>query len=170
MRETLKCDIQWFSHHSCLRKHQEEWLLREKACLEGSEDTEEALSRMMWWGRRKDLLSSPSVVSVVSLGKSSHHFTVVGSLRMISSFVLSKKKLECTMTKLNRSQFRQVYSLSSLQVIHSQTQHENKTQIHTYQTEVISNGASLFITSFFEKHFREWCDEDGGRIYCLLLL
>ena len=49
------------------------------------EGIEEALSRMMWWGRRKDLLSSPSVVSVVSLGKSCHYFTVVGSLRMINS-------------------------------------------------------------------------------------
>ena len=85
MRETMKCDIQWFSHHSCLQKREGEWLSREKACLEGSEDNEEALSRMMWWGRRKESLSSPSVVRVVTLGKSSHHFTVVGSLRRINS-------------------------------------------------------------------------------------
>ena len=47
----------------------------------------------MWWGRRKDSLSSPSVVSVVSLGKSSHHFTVVGSLRMINSVESSSSNL-----------------------------------------------------------------------------
>ena len=32
---------------------------------------------------------------------------------------------ECMFTKSNRSQFRQVYSLFSFQLIHSQTRHEN---------------------------------------------
>ena len=59
---------------------------------------------------------------------------------------------KCIFTKLNRSQFRQVYSLFSLQLIHSQTLHENIYETHHHQTEVISNWASLFITSFFQNH------------------
>ncbi len=59
---------------------------------------------------------------------------------------------ECIFTKSNGSQFRQVYSLLSLQSIHSQTQQENINRMHDHQTEVISNWVSLFIISFFENH------------------
>ena len=52
---------------------------------------------------------------------------------------------ECTVTKSNGSQFRQVYSSFSLQAIHSQIQHENNNGMPLYQTEVISNWACLFI-------------------------
>ena len=55
-------------------------------------------------------------------------------------------------TKSNGSQFRQVYSSFSLQAIHSQILHENNNRMHNYQTEVISNWASLFIISFFQNH------------------
>ena len=59
---------------------------------------------------------------------------------------------ECTFTKSNRSQFRQICSSFSLQAIHSQTLHENNHRMPLYQTEVISNWACLFIISFFQNH------------------
>ena len=49
------------------------------------DDKEESLSRVMLRTQHKDSLSSPSVVSVVSLGKSIHHFLSSSSLRIISS-------------------------------------------------------------------------------------
>ena len=61
-------------------------------------------------------------------------------------------KLECTLTKLNGSQFRQVYSSFSLQSNHSQIRHENSRRMPHHQTEVISNWASLFIIPIFSKH------------------
>ena len=61
-------------------------------------------------------------------------------------------ELECMDTKSNGSQFRQVCSSFSLQSIHPQTQHENNTGMHDYQTGVISNAASLFIISILENH------------------
>ena len=60
--------------------------------------------------------------------------------------------LECTITKLNGSQFRQVYSSFSILTIHSQIQHENNHRMLYHQTEVISSRACLFITSFLENH------------------
>ena len=55
-------------------------------------------------------------------------------------------------TELNGSQFRQIYSSFSFQSIHPQTLHEHTHGMHNDQTEVISNWASLFFISFFEKH------------------
>ena len=60
--------------------------------------------------------------------------------------------MECTTTKLNGSQFRQIYSSLSLQTIHSQMQHKSSYGMHHHQIEVISNWANLFIISFFENH------------------
>ena len=51
------------------------------------------------------------------------------------------------MTKLNGSQFRQIYSLLSLQAIHSLTQDEKNNRMHDYQIEVISISVNLFINS-----------------------
>ena len=59
---------------------------------------------------------------------------------------------ECTTTKSNGSQFRQIYSSLSLQTIHSQMQHKSSYGMHHHQIEVISNWANLFIISFFENH------------------
>ena len=59
---------------------------------------------------------------------------------------------EYTVTKSNGSQFRQIYSSFSFPLIHFQTPHENKQQMHSFQTEVISNWASLFINSFHQSH------------------
>ena len=53
--------------------------------------------------------------------------------------------MECTTTKSNGSQLRQVYSVLPLQAIYSQILHENTTQMHYYQIEWKSIQASLFI-------------------------
>ena len=82
---------------------------------------------------------------------SSLHFIITTSHDQFTRFVILLET-ECPFTKSNGSQFRQVYSSFSLQTIHFQTQHENNHQMHTYQTEVISNWASLFIISFFHNH------------------
>ena len=50
-------------------------------------------------------------------------------------------------TKLNGSQFRQIYSLLSLQAIHSLTQDEKNSGMHDNQIEVISISVNLFINS-----------------------
>ena len=61
-------------------------------------------------------------------------------------------EMECTPTKLNGSQFRQVYSLFTFHSIHSQTLYENTDRMLAYQTEVIANWACLFIIPFFKNH------------------
>ena len=81
---------------------------------------------------------------------SSVHLIITTSHDQFSWFIIIKS--ECTITKLNGSQFRQVYSSISLQSIHSQALHENNHGMHLYQTEWTSNWASLFVTSFFENH------------------
>ena len=82
---------------------------------------------------------------------SSSHFIITTSHDQFSWFIIILE-LECTFTKSNGRQFRQVYSSFSLQSIHSQTLHENKHGMHHHQTGVISNWASLFIISFFQNH------------------
>ena len=64
------------------RKHDADWIQREKACLMVSKDEEESLSRMMWYISSKDVLYSPMVVIVVSLGKSIHHNNSIHMLRI----------------------------------------------------------------------------------------
>ena len=100
----------------------------------------------MWRGLRKDQLLD-GVVSEVSLGKSIHQ----SSLPNITSHYKGRWfiiiKLECIPTKLNGSQFRQIYSLLSLQAIHSLTQDEKNKGMHDYQIEVISISVNLFINS-----------------------
>ena len=102
--------------------------------------------------RKLECTVFPSVVSEVSLGKSIHQFISSSPLRMINSVEIITMNQNACLTKLNGSQFRQVYSSLSLQYIHSQIQHENNSRMQTHQTEVISNWASLFITSFFDNH------------------
>ena len=82
---------------------------------------------------------------------SSIHSIIITSHYQFTRFIIVLET-ECTFTKSNGSQFRQVYSVLPLQAIHSQTPHENNTGIHTYQIEVISNWASLFITSIHHTH------------------
>ena len=81
---------------------------------------------------------------------SSIHFIIITSHDQLSRVIIIE--LECTFTKLNSSQFRQVYSSFSLQSIHSQTLHENNCRMHNIQIEVISNWASLLVISFFHNH------------------
>ena len=81
---------------------------------------------------------------------SSFHFIITTSHDQFSGFIIIET--ECIITKLNGSQLRQVYSLLFLQAIHSQTLHENTDRMTRCQSRVISNWASLFIISFFEKH------------------
>ena len=78
------------------------------------------------------------------------HFIITTSHYQFTRFIILET--ECTVTQSNRSQFRQVYSSFSLQPIHSQILHENKSGMHYHQTEVISNWACLFIISLVEKH------------------
>ena len=80
---------------------------------------------------------------------SSVHFIISTSHYQFSRIIL---ELECIIAKSNGSKLRQIYSSFPLQAIHSQTPHENNTGIHTYQTEVISNWACLFISSFLHNH------------------
>ena len=77
---------------------------------------------------------------------SSVQFIIITSHDQLTWFVVLE--LECTPTKLNGSQFRQIYSSFSLQAIHSQTQPESTTQMIRLQTEVISTWAGLFIILF----------------------
>ena len=78
---------------------------------------------------------------------SSLHFIITTSHYQFI-WVITIVETECTITKLNGSQFRQVYSSFSLQSIHSQTLHENNNRMPNHQTEVISNWACLFIILF----------------------
>ena len=100
----------------------------------------------MWRGLRKDQLPGV-VVSEVSEGKSIHQ----SSLPNITSHYKGRwfiiKKAECILAKSNGSQFRQIYSLLSLQAIHSLTQDEKKERMQNYQIEVISISVDLFINS-----------------------
>ena len=85
-------------------------------------------------------------MSEVSEVKSIHH----SSLPNITSHYKGRfniLKLECIPTKLNGSQFRQIYSLLSLQAIHSLTQDEKNNRMHQHQIEVISISVNLFINS-----------------------
>ena len=92
----------------------------------------------MWRGKRKELLYAIVVVSEVSVGKSIYQ----SSLAIITSHYKGRWfniiKIECTQTKLNGSQFRQIYSLLSLQAVYSLTQDEKNEGMHDYQIEVIS--------------------------------
>ena len=81
---------------------------------------------------------------------SSSHFIITTSHYQFSWRVILE--MECIFTKSNGSQFRQVYSSISFQFIHSQTPHENTHRMHSYQTEVTSNWACLFIISFYQSH------------------
>ena len=85
-------------------------------------------------------------MSEVSFGKSIHQ----SSLPNITSHYkggISILKSECINAKSNGSQFRQIYSLLSLQAIHSLTQDEKNKGMHDYQIEVISISVNLFINS-----------------------
>ena len=82
---------------------------------------------------------------------SSVHLIITTLHDQFSWFILLLET-ECSITKLNGSQFRQVYLSFSLQAIHSQTPHENNYWMHIDHTEVISNWACLFIISFFQNH------------------
>ena len=81
---------------------------------------------------------------------SSIHFIITTSHYQFTGVI--NLELECTPTKSNGGQFRQVYSSFPFQAIHSQTLHENNSGMHNNQTGVISNWASLFIISFFQNH------------------
>ena len=78
---------------------------------------------------------------------SSVHFIITTSHNQLI-WVITIIEPECMFTKLNGSQFRQVYSSFSLQSIHSQTLHENNNRMPNHQTEVIANWACLFIILF----------------------
>ena len=100
----------------------------------------------MWWGLLKDQL--PYVVlSEVSEGKSIHQSSLPNITSHYKGRWFNIFKMECNMTKLNKSQFRQIYSLLSLQAIHSLTQDEKNQKMHFYQIEVISISVNLFINS-----------------------
>ena len=77
----------------------------------------------------------------VNSGKSTHHF----HLKQFTLKYNTRTIIECPITKLNGSQFRQIYSSFSLQTIHSQIQHENNYRMHAYQTEWKSIQANLLI-------------------------
>ena len=100
----------------------------------------------MCWGLLKERLSD-IVVSEVSVGKSIHQ----SSLPNITSHYKGRWfiiiKIEYIHTKMTGSQFRQIYSLLSLQAIHSLTQDEKNKRMHHYQIEVISISVNLFINS-----------------------
>ena len=81
---------------------------------------------------------------------SSLHFIITTSHDQFTVIMIIK--VECTFTKSNGNQFRQVYSSFPLQSVHSQIPRENTHGMHDHQTEVISNWASLFIISFFQNH------------------
>ncbi len=80
---------------------------------------------------------------------SSVHFIITASHDQFTCFTT---ETECIITKLNGSQFRQIYPSFSLQAIHSQILHENSNRMQHDQKEVISNWACLFIISFFQNH------------------
>ena len=87
----------------------------------------------------------PIVVSDVSEGKSSHYYiwSQTTSHYQFTRVIILEK--ECIITKLNGSQFEQIYKSIPCQSIHSQILHENSNRMQRDQTEVISNWSSLFI-------------------------
>ena len=89
----------------------------------------------------------PSPLSVVSLGRSSQS---IHSTRITSHYqcgwIITPTELECTVTHLNGSQFRQVYSITHITINHSQTQHENNNGMPCNQRRVIWEKACLVIT------------------------
>ena len=71
------------------------------------------------------------------------HFINLTSHDQLSWFIVGEFK--CISTKLNGSQFRQIYSSFSSWWVYSQTPHENTYGMLSHQTGVISNWAILFI-------------------------
>ena len=100
----------------------------------------------MWRGLLKELLPGV-VVSEVSVGKSIHHSSLPNITSHYKGRWCNIIKLECIIAKSNGSQFRQIYSLLSLQAIHSLTQDEKNEGMHDHQIEVISISVNLFINS-----------------------
>ena len=85
-------------------------------------------------------------LSDFSFGKSSQS---VYSIRITSHdqlcwFIINE--LECVITHLNGSQFRQVCSITHVTVNHSQAQHENTSRMHFHQRRVIQEKACLVVT------------------------
>ena len=149
--------------HPCTRMHMEDTHRWDWACLNIISSRWESLSRMMWQGQRNVQLILPSVLSVVSLGKSSqsiHIHAVTSHYQCAWSIIL---EYECLIAHLNGSQFRQVYSITHVTITHSQTQHENTHRMQLYQRWVIWEKACLVITlceweysSTPMKHTRNW--------------
>ena len=77
---------------------------------------------------------SLTVVSDLSLGKSSQSIHIHGSTSHDQCVWSTSIEHECTKTQLNGSQFRQVYSITHITFNHSQTQHENNTRMHVEDT------------------------------------
>ena len=78
------------------------------ACLNIIHSGWESLSRVMWWGKRNVKLYWWSVMSVVSLGKSSQSIHSLTSTSHYQCAWITPLEYECLLTHLNGSQFRQV--------------------------------------------------------------
>ena len=133
----------WLWRTSCTRMHVEEPHWWDWACLNIIHSEWESLSRVMWRGKRNVKLSLPIVVSDVSLGKSSQSIHIHESTSHYQCVWRITLESECINTHLNGFQFRQVYSITSITINHSQTQHESTDRMPCHQRRVIWAKACL---------------------------
>ena len=151
VREWWSEYFRWLWRHPCSRMpmkkdtHRWDW-----ACLSIIHSGWESLSRMMWRGYLNVSLVKSIlflVLSDMSLGKSSqsiHIHFITSHYQCVWSIIAIE--IECIVSHLNGSQFRQVYSITHITINHSQTQHENTQRMHFYQIRVIWEKACLVIT------------------------
>ena len=94
----------------------------------------------------------PSVVNEASFVKSNHSLRFASHTLHHQRGVVTVLEGQSVPTQLNRSQFREIYSMKPVRNAHSQTLHAHNSRILFFQSPQTSVRSSLVITPSKRKH------------------